>query len=105
MGYVLENLGSRLDVGQLARHAHLTRRTFDRGFRDATGSSPMRWVLGQRILQAQRLLEDTDLSVDAVASQVGLSTGVTLRPHFRRLVGVSPQRYREAFRLTEAEAR
>jgi transcriptional regulator GlxA family with amidase domain len=105
MNYVLENLGSRLDAGQLARQAHLTRRTFDRRFREATGSSPMRWVLGQRILQAQRLLEDTDLSVDAVASQVGLSTGVTLRPHFRRVVGVSPQRYREAFRLTGADAR
>jgi len=58
----------------------------------------LHWLLHQRVLRAQRLLESTDLPVDAVASAVGFTSAVTLRPHFRRLVGVAPQAYRAAFR-------
>jgi transcriptional regulator GlxA family with amidase domain len=63
-----------------------------------TGSSPLQWLAHQRILRAQRLLEDTDLTIDAVARQVGLATAVTMRPAFRRVAGVSPQVYRANFR-------
>jgi transcriptional regulator GlxA family with amidase domain len=75
----------------------MSRRSFDRRFREVTGTSPLRWLLHQRVLAAQRLLEDTDLPVDDVAAAVGMGLGVTLRPHFRRLVGVSPQAYRATF--------
>ena len=66
---------------------------------------PMRWLLHQRVLHAQRLLEGTDLSVDAIARHVGLGAGVSLRPHFRRQVGISPQAYRQAFRAIDASGR
>ncbi len=98
MTYALEHLDTRIDVGALAERAHLSRRTFDRRFRALTGVSPLQWLLHQRILHAQRLLEDTDLPIDTVARRVGLATGVSLRPHFNRVVGVSPQTYRDTFR-------
>lgn len=100
--HALEHLDSALDVGEMAARANMSRRDFDRKFRAAVGDSPLQWVLHQRVLHAQRLLEGTDLSIDAVARQVGLGAGVSLRPHFRRLVGVSPQRYRETFRAVDA---
>jgi transcriptional regulator GlxA family with amidase domain len=99
---VLADLTAPADVDALARHAHMSRRTFDRRFREITGTSPLQWLLHQRVLHAQRLLEDSDLTVDAVARAVGLANAVSLRPHFRRLVGTSPQRYRETFRTTVA---
>lgn len=98
MSYALEHLAEQLDVTKLARRAHLSRRTFDRRFRALTGISPLQWLLHQRVLHAQRLLEDTGLPIDAVARQVGLANAVSLRPHFHRLVGVSPQQYRDTFR-------
>jgi hypothetical protein len=61
------------------------------------GSSPLQWLLRQRIMHAQRLLETTDLNIDAVARQAGFTGGVALRPHFRRVVGVAPQTYRDTF--------
>lgn len=98
MTYALEHLAEPLDVDALARRSHLSRRTFDRRFRALTGSSPLQWLLYQRILHARWLLEDTDLPVDTVARHVGLANAVSLRPHFHRVLGVSPQRYRDTFR-------
>ncbi|MFC4911395.1 GlxA family transcriptional regulator [Actinomadura gamaensis] len=89
-----------LDVDALARRAHMSRRSFDRRFREATGTSPLQWLLAQRVLQAQRLLESSDLPIDAIARQVGFTNGVALRPHFRRVVGVAPQPYRDTFQTT-----
>jgi transcriptional regulator GlxA family with amidase domain len=96
--YIIEHLAEPLDVDVLARRSHLSRRTFDRRFRALTGSSPLQWLLHQRILHARRLLEDTDLPVDTVARRVGLANAISLRPHFHRVLGVSPQRYRDTFR-------
>ena len=87
-----------LDINAIAAHVHLSRRTFDRRFRMQTGLSPLQWVLQQRVLRAQHLLETTTLHIDAVARRCGFSDAVALRPHFRRLVGVPPQAYRATFR-------
>lgn len=86
-----------LDVDALAARANMSRRTFDRRFRERTGSSPLSWLITQRVLQAERLLEASALGVDAVAREVGFADGVALRPHFRRIVGVAPQTYRKTF--------
>jgi transcriptional regulator GlxA family with amidase domain len=105
LAHALEHLDSHLDVDAMAARAHMSRRDFDRKFRAAVGDSPMRWLLNQRVLHAQRLLEGTDLSIDAIARHVGLDAGVSLRPHFRRQVGTSPQAYRQAFRAIDASGR
>lgn len=96
--WALEHLAEALDVDGLAARAHLSRRTFDRRFREWTGTSPKQWLLHQRVLRAQQLLEQTDLPVDGVARAAGFSDGVALRPHFRRISGVPPRTHRETFR-------
>jgi transcriptional regulator GlxA family with amidase domain len=98
LAWALDNLDAGLDVQSLSNRAHLSRRTFDRRFREVVGTSPLDWLLHQRVLEAQRLLEGSDLTVDTVASRVGFSNAVAMRPHFRRIVGVSPQSYRQSFR-------
>ncbi|SIR70111.1 GlxA family transcriptional regulator [Williamsia sterculiae] len=93
----LEHLADGVGVDRLASWYGTSRRTFDRDFRSATGQSPLRWLLHQRILRSQRLLETTDLTVDEIAHRVGFSSAVTLRPHFRGILGVSPRHYRDTF--------
>jgi transcriptional regulator GlxA family with amidase domain len=98
MEYVIRNLDQQIDVDKLAAQCGLSRRTFDRRFRAVTGLSPLQWILHQRVLRAQHLLEETDLTINAIARRVGLSKAVSLRPMFRRVVGLSPQDYRASFR-------
>ena len=98
LAWACTNLDKPLTVARLAQHARMSERTFARRFREATGTTPLRWLLNQRILIAQRRLETSDAPVDRVAQDCGFGTGATFRSHFKRVVGVSPTHYRKAFR-------
>ncbi|MGK4580714.1 GlxA family transcriptional regulator [Kitasatospora sp. HPMI-4] len=95
---VLEGLEVPWTVGRLAKLAAMSERSFSRNFTAATGTPPLRWLLEQRVLAAQRLLEETDLPVDEIATRCGFGSAVSLRPAFVRRVGVAPRDYRRAFR-------
>ena len=86
-----------LSVERWARRAALSPRTFARRFRAETGTTPHRWLVHQRVLAAQRLLETSDASIDQVAEGVGLQTAATLRLHFRRALRTTPTAYRRRF--------
>ncbi|MEV6394869.1 helix-turn-helix domain-containing protein [Streptomyces sp. NPDC051907] len=99
VSWALEHLHEQFDVETLAARAYMSRRTFDRRFRSLTGSAPLQWLITQRVLQAQRLLETSDYSVDEVAGRCGFRSPVALRGHFRRQLGSSPAAYRAAYRV------
>src|SRR4029453_18010105 len=97
LDWALEHLDQPLTVEDLAGRALLSPRSFARRFRAATGTTPMQWLLRQRVLHAQRLLETTDLSVERVSQRCGFGTATALRVHFRRIVGTTPMAYRRTF--------
>jgi transcriptional regulator GlxA family with amidase domain len=94
----LGRLGEPLTVGRMAEHAGMSVRTFARQWRAESGTSPLRWLLRQRILAAQQLLEETDHGSARIAAACGFGSVVSLRVHFRRELGTSPLAYRRAFR-------
>ncbi|MBB5856276.1 GlxA family transcriptional regulator [Amycolatopsis umgeniensis] len=91
------NLDKPLTIEDLARRAMMSRRTFYRRLQQATGTTPLQWLLAQRLSQAQSLLESTDFPVERIAELSGLGTANNLRHHFLKQVGVSPGAYRNAF--------
>lgn len=97
LAWAVENLAETLDVDTLARKAHMSPRTFARRFRDETGTTPHSWITGQRLQLAEEMLERTTNSVDEIAIAVGFGNAATLRHHFSRARGVSPQVYRRQF--------
>jgi transcriptional regulator GlxA family with amidase domain len=98
LDWVVANLHLEHSVADLARRATMSERSFARRFVAETGTTPHRWITLQRVLLAQRLLEDTELGVDDVAQRCGFGTAALLRHHFRKAVGVSPVDYRRTFR-------
>ena len=98
LAWMTEHLSDEITVAGLARRAHLSERTFARRFRAETGTTPHSWLVWQRVLLAQRLLETTELDVDEVARRCGFGAAAALRHHFVGRVGTSPQRYRRTFR-------
>ena len=92
-----ERLGEPLDVASMARHAQVSPRTFARRFREETSTTPLQWLLAQRVLEARRLLEETDEPVEAIAWRSGFGTAASLREHFRRATATTPTAYRRSF--------
>jgi transcriptional regulator GlxA family with amidase domain len=92
-----ERLAEPLTVADMARHAGWSARTFARRFVAETGTTPLQWLIGRRVAEAQRLLEVSDASVEEVAARCGFGGAVALRQHFGRVVGTSPTAYRRAF--------
>jgi transcriptional regulator GlxA family with amidase domain len=102
--WLQEHLDEQVSVTELARRSAMSRRTFARRFADSTGTTPYRWLLRQRVQLAQRLLEETDESVEAIASRTGFVTAGNLRKHFARFVNTTPLAYRRAFVTTAKSA-
>jgi transcriptional regulator GlxA family with amidase domain len=100
--WALTRLGEPLSVGHLAAHAGVPVRTFARRFAAETGTSPLQWLLRERLAAAQRLLETSDESVGRVAAACGFGSPASLRAHFGRELRTSPLAYRRAFRATTA---
>jgi transcriptional regulator GlxA family with amidase domain len=96
--WALERLDDDLTIARLAHHAHMSERTFVRRFRADTGLAVREWLTQQRLGAARRLLETTDLGVDAIAAEVGYATGTSLRRHLASHLGVSPSTYRRTHR-------
>lgn len=102
MAWALEHLAEPIAVADLAAQAHVSQRTYLRRFSAQTGTSPVRWVLTQRIQASLALLEETAASVEEVGAAVGFESPVTFRHHFGRAMGTSPSAYRKAFRASVA---
>jgi transcriptional regulator GlxA family with amidase domain len=104
MDWAIAHLDEPLTVQDLAARAKLPARTYARRFRASTGTTPYAWLLHERVLLAQRLLETTDRGVERIAEECGFGSASTLRLHFERVVRVPPLLYRRTFRRAHPPA-
>src|SRR5699024_5615022 len=95
--WVLHHLEEPLDIETLARHAAVSPRTFARQFLADTGYTTLQWVTSARAAGARGRQERAEHSVEQVAAQAGLGTGVNLRRHFQQVLGTTPSEYRRTF--------
>ncbi|MBG0830442.1 helix-turn-helix domain-containing protein [Planomonospora sp. ID67723] len=98
MTWALGHLSEPITVAGLAEVARMSQRTFIRHFGRQTGTSPLRWVISQRVAASLPLLESTAAPVEEIAVAVGFDSPVTFRHHFTRAMHTSPSAYRRAFR-------
>ena len=97
VAWLQAHLDETVTVRDLAARAAMSPRTFARRFLASTGATPYQWIVRERVRLAQRLLETSDLPVEAVARKSGFSTAGNLRRHFGRVLRTSPQAYRRTF--------
>jgi AraC family transcriptional activator FtrA len=97
MAWALARLDEPLDLATRAGRAYMSVRTFTRRFRRATGMTPGRWLLEQRVRASLPLLEAADEPIETVATRVGFGSAATYRHHFAAIMRTSPTAYRRAF--------
>jgi AraC family transcriptional activator FtrA len=96
--WALENLARPISVAQLADVARMSTRSYVRHFARTTGTSPLRWLVNQRLAAARAMLETGDAPIEQVGAAVGFADAATFRHHFTRAVGTAPSAYRRTFR-------
>lgn len=94
------DLAAAHTIATMAKRVNMSERTLARRFRDATGTTPHRWLQTERTRLAQRLLETTAMPMDRIAAETGFSDPQLLRLHFKRVVGTTPSVYRRSFSRT-----
>ena len=97
LDWAINHLHMALEVDELASKANMSRRSFDRRFREALGTSPKVWLNQQRINLAKQLLETEQLNIEQLAAKVGFDSGITLRFNFNKYVGIAPSQYQRQF--------
>lgn len=97
MAWAMERLAAPLTVSRLAREAGMSERSYLRHFAGRNGTSPMRWVIAQRVAASLPLLEAGSAPIEEVATAVGFDSAATFRHHFTRTMRTTPTAYRRAF--------
>jgi AraC family transcriptional activator FtrA len=92
------NLDSELSIDQLAQRANMTRRTFDRRFRQTFNQTATQWLILQKLDLAKGLLESSNENLERIATNSGFNNAITLRHNFNKYLAISPSRYRDQFR-------
>ncbi|HVG64363.1 MAG TPA: helix-turn-helix domain-containing protein [Hyalangium sp.] len=96
--YALAHLDGHITLAALATRAGVSRFHFARAFRTSTGETPYGFVQRLRVEKAQQLLRETDLPLVRIAAACGYSSQSKLTHATRRATGLTPARYRRAYR-------
>lgn len=89
----------RWTVSALARICGLSRAAFARRFTRALGVSPLRWLTEHRLRLAQERLRETDLTLAAIAAELGYTSEFAFAKAFKRLFGIAPGLFRRRVAL------
>lgn len=93
--YVKENIEKDLSVAEMAQVVGMSQYYFSKLFKMSTGTTPHQYVMRQRVERAQDLLRDGNAALVEVATNVGFETQSHFTSVFRRLVGITPKKFRE----------
>lgn len=102
MGKLISTLeqrsGEPWTLAQMAKVARLSRTNLLRVFRQATGKSPIDYLIGLRIEAAKRLLRQGELSMTDIALETGFGDSNYFARKFRQATGRTPTAFRRGGR-------
>jgi AraC family transcriptional regulator len=100
--YIEEHLDSGPTLEQMAAIARLSPNYFAWQFKRATGLPPHQYVLDRRVERAKQFLQTgSDISLAEVAAEAGFSDQSQFSHHFKRLIGVTPGKFRKRVRIAK----
>jgi AraC family transcriptional regulator len=95
LGYIEDNLGRDLGLGEIAAAAGLSVSHFKTLFRKSLGMPPHQYLLRRRVERAAMQLRSGNLPIGQIALENGFCHQSHLALHTRRVLGVTPQELRD----------
>ncbi len=95
VGFILINLEEEIGIDDLLKVTHMSKPTFSRHFKSHTGRSMTTFINEVRIVNAKRLLAETNESITDIAHSSGFRNLSHFNVQFRRSSGESPRDFRK----------
>ena len=96
-GYIEGNYSERLTVGALAQRVAISRRSFERRFKQATGNTAVVYLQRVKIEAAKRSFESSRKNINEVMYDVGYTDSKAFRSVFKKVTGLTPIEYRNKY--------
>ena len=103
--WVLDNLNKPLTVPVLAQRVAMSPRNFARVFTQELKTTPAKFVERLRVEAARRRLEESQNSMETIASECGFGNVNSMRNVFQRTLKIPPGQYRRHFRHGKPSAK
>lgn len=95
MKYIDEHITEDISIDTLAELAKMSASCYSKWFKKINGYTTWDYINTRRILLAQRLLCETDLSVTKIAAQCGFNNSANFNRQFKRFSGETPTGFRK----------
>jgi AraC-like DNA-binding protein len=93
--YVELNFSKTPSLNDVAEHVYLSPCHLSKVFKKYVGIGYKTFLISRQIVEAKRLLEETDYKISVIAYEVGFNELCTFNRDFRAVVGISPSEYRK----------
>lgn len=97
MTYIEDHLGEKIELAQIAEHAGLSRTYASAVFREELGITISEFILNERMLEAKRLLRETELSAAEIGRRLSFCSQSYFTKNFTETEGMTPLEYRRQF--------
>lgn len=101
LGILEQDFERSWTIEQMQDIAHMSRRSFVRTFRRATGQSPMGYLIRLRLQVAARLLLESEMRITDIALECGFNDSNYFTRQFRQIYKLSPREYRKQYRVED----
>lgn len=95
VNYIRANYSRNITVSQQTKILGISQPYFYKIYMQAFGKSPKAFIGEYRIMQAKKMLTETELTVSEVARSVGFSDSFAFSKYFSSKQGCSPSKYRQ----------
>jgi transcriptional regulator GlxA family with amidase domain len=95
--YIERNTHERITIDELARKVAVSRRTFERRFKQATNNSVLEYIQRVKIEAAKRKFESSRKNINEVMFDVGYTDTKAFRTIFKKITGLTPIEYRNKY--------
>lgn len=96
--YIRRSYAEPIGITDFARVAQMSESNLHAVFKKQVGVPPMAFLNSFRLSRGEELLLETDLNIKEIGEQVGIPDAFYFSKLFKRAYGVSPRKYRSAYR-------
>ena len=97
VSYIEDHLYEKIELADIAEHVNVSRTYASAIFKEELGITISEFILRERMLEAKRLLRETDLTVAAIADRLAFCSQSYFTKNFTETQGMTPVEYRKSF--------